>query len=138
MARAHFDYIRFQIFRTVAEAKTKDPKVRSYLLLLAKIHALDVLLKKGIPAFDNGFFGTGSLKNLKAALNQCLNELRPQILNLVESPYLPDHFHPSVIGNEYGDIYELQLELAKNSRLNQTEVPSYFETLIKPILKGKL
>lgn len=67
-----------------------------------------------------------------------MRELRPQILNLVESLYLPDHFIPSAIGNEYGDIYELQLELAKTSRQNAHDVPPYFNDLIKPILKGKL
>jgi hypothetical protein len=52
--------------------------------------------------------------------------------------YIPDHSHPSSIGNEFGDIYEQQLELAMASRLNKDEVPPYFEQLIKPILKGKL
>ena len=52
--------------------------------------------------------------------------------------YCPDHFWPSALGNQYGDIYEQQLELAQKSRLNEHEVPPYFEQLIKPILKGKL
>ena len=71
-------------------------------------------------------------------MNHCLVQLRPQILNLVESMRIPDHVHPSVVGNEYGDIYEQQLELAQTSRLNEHEVPPYFDELIKPILKGKL
>ena len=139
MARAHFDYIRFLIFRTVVDRVTiKDAKIRFYLELLAKIYALDTLQKRGIPAFENGFFGKGTLKNLKLAMNHCLVQLRPQILNLVESMQIPDHVHPSAIGNEYGDIYEQQLELAQTSRLNEHEVPPYFDELIKPILKGKL
>lgn len=51
---------------------------------------------------------------------------------------MPDHFVPSVIGNEYGDIYEQQLEMAQKSRLNAREVPEYFERLMKPVLRAKL
>ena len=42
----------------------------------------------------------------------------------------------STIGNKYGDIYEAQLEVAKNSRLNTGSPPPYFEKLMKPIMKG--
>ena len=46
---------------------------------------------------------------------------------------------PSTIANSYGDIYEMQLEYAQKSRLNiNNEVPEYFESLMKPILKAKL
>jgi hypothetical protein len=45
---------------------------------------------------------------------------------------------PSVIGNKYGDIYELQLEMAQKSRLNKDEVVPYFDELLKPIIKGRL
>lgn len=66
-------------------------------------------------------------------------QLRPQLLPLSEAPYLPDHIVPSVIGNSYGDIYEMQLEYAQKSRLNiNNEVPEYFERLMKPILMAKL
>lgn len=65
-------------------------------------------------------------------------EMRPQFIPLVESLYLPDHLVPSVIGNEFGDIYEQQLEQAKKSRHNKNEVPEYFDRLMKPLLRAKL
>ena len=71
----------------------------------------------------------------------CIKELRPQMIPLVESIYYPDDLMPSVIGNSYGDIYETQMEQAKNSRLNkhnQDNIPPYFDTLMKPVLRGKL
>ena len=44
---------------------------------------------------------------------------------------------PSVIGNSFGDIYEMQLEYAQKSRLNiNNEVPEYFDRLMKPILRS--
>lgn len=66
-------------------------------------------------------------------------EMRPQFIPLAEALYLPDHLVPSVIGNEFGDIYEQQLEYAQKSRLNvNNEVPTYFERLMKPVLRAKL
>ena len=71
-------------------------------------------------------------------MERCVAELRPQFIPLAETIQIPDHFCPSAIGNEFGDIYEMQLEMAQKSRLNDREVPEYFETLMKPILRPKL
>lgn len=43
-----------------------------------------------------------------------------------------DQTYLSCIGNEYGDIYETQLEWAMESRMNHKERPEYFEELILP------
>lgn len=58
------------------------------------------------------------------------------MIPLVEltSDELQDMSHLSAIGNKYGDIYERQLELAMNSRLNKTAKPEYWDSLVKPIL----
>ena len=40
----------------------------------------------------------------------------------------------STIGNEYGDIYEKQLEVAKASKLNENEIPPFYNTLMKPTM----
>jgi len=49
------------------------------------------------------------------------SELRPQIVNIIESLPEYDGYLLSAIGNRYGDIYETHLEWAKNSRLNHTK-----------------
>ena len=67
-----------------------------------------------------------------------LNTLRPQIVSLAESFAVPDHVLCSAIGNSYGDIYETQLEWAKNSRLNKHKIAPGFKENILPILQGKL
>ena len=57
------------------------------------------------------------------------------MIPLAESYYLPDKWVPTVIGNSYGDIYEQ----AQSSRLNVNEgIPSYFNELMRPILRAKL
>lgn len=63
------------------------------------------------------------------------------MIPLVESIYCPDDLFPSVIGNSFGDIYEAQMEQAQKSRINKhnpDNIPPYFDTLMKPVLRGKL
>ena len=65
-------------------------------------------------------------------------KLRPQMIPLIESWEFPDSVLVSAIGNSYGDIYETQLEWARNSRLNKNPVPNGFKEYMEPILTGKL
>lgn len=58
------------------------------------------------------------------------------MIPLVESGiYLPDNMLTSAIGNEWGDIYELQLEWAKGSRLGN-HIPPYYKQYMEPVLKA--
>lgn len=54
-------------------------------------------------------------------MKKAMTELRPHMIPLVEldTDELRDKSYLSAIGNKYGDIYEMQLELAMNSRLNK-------------------
>jgi hypothetical protein len=107
MIKAHLAYVSFYILRTLeSRHPVNDKQLQKHLLLLTKIHALDVLIKEGAAAFDAGYFAKGALGHLTTALDQLLVQLRPQLLSLTEAMYIPDHKHPSAIGNEYGDIYE--------------------------------
>lgn len=66
-------------------------------------------------------------------------KVRPQLIPLVEAKTFEDIQMPSNVGNYYGDIYETQLELAKNSSLNLMDakaggVPPQWEKYMKPFL----
>ena len=140
MTKAHFKYLQFCIFRkSCEEGKFKDPRLTKLMELVGKVFCLQELLEDCSPCYDSGFLVPGCLRFMQLAMEKCVADLRPQFIPLVETHYMPDHVVPSVIGNEYGDIYEMQLEYAKKSRLNvNNEVPEYFERLMKPILRPKL
>jgi hypothetical protein len=90
--------------------------------------------------YETGFFKKGQNTLLEQAFKKLLVELRPHMLGLVEWMSIGDVL-PSVIGNKYGDIYEAQYEAAVNSRLNQQQVPSYYDKYMKPTMnmhKAKL
>ena len=56
------------------------------------------------------------------------------MVSLVESFPKGTDLTPTTIGNAYGDIYEMQFETAKNSKLNSAIVPTWFETHMKPVM----
>ena len=92
------------------------------------------------PLYACGYFGKGATKLLDDSMHMVLTELRPHMVPLVEA-FTIDAQDFNVIGNKYGDIYELQLDTAKNSRLNRTPVPPYYEKYMKPTMtmhKAKL
>lgn len=61
------------------------------------------------------------------------------MIPLVEVWGITDTQLMSSIGNSYGDIYETQLEWAKNSRLNKDGSMAYgFKEHILPIIQAKL
>jgi len=67
-----------------------------------------------------------------------MSKLRLQMIPLIEAYDQPDCLLMSCIGNSYGDIYETQLEWARNSRLNKIPVSKGFKEYLEPILHGKL
>ena len=62
------------------------------------------------------------------------------MLPLIESFQKPDQVLNSCIGNYYGDIYETQLESARNSNLNKKISQEGLESfrLLPPPQKAKL
>jgi len=143
MSKAHHMYMSFVIFmKSVENRQFKCPNIKPLLLLLAKIFALKQLSLDSVVLYETGFFTSGSKGLLLDAMKKALIELRPHMIPLVElkTDELLDHSHLSAIGNKYGDIYERQLELAMNSRLNKKDKPDYWDSLVKPIMQqgGKL
>lgn len=87
-----------------------------------------------------GYFGPGSQNLIETAFKQLLVELRPHMVPLVEAFHLEGQDF-SVIGNKYGDIYELQFENSKKSKINRNQVPEWYGKYMKPtmtMIKAKL
>lgn len=64
--------------------------------------------------------------------------MRPHALNIVESYFHTDNHLNSCIGNSYGDIYEQQLEWAKNSSFNKPDANPGFDKYMKPYYTSRL
>ena len=62
-----------------------------------------------------------------------MTELRPHMVPLAEAFHIDGQDY-TVIGNKYGDIYELQFETAKKSKINRNVVPEWYGKYMKPTM----
>ncbi len=140
MSRNHHLYMSYLIYvQDVDKLQPKDKNIKPHLVLLGKIFALKRLLEDSSTLYETGFFTTGAKQAMGAAMEQLLRILRPQMIPLVEleSDEMQDKSYLSAIGNKYGDIYERQLELAMNSRLNKVPKAPFWDEKVKPLLGGR-
>ena len=88
--------------------------------------------------YSCGYFKQGHREKIIDAVKSLIKEIRPQFIPLIESFDIDDNLLCSSIGNSFGDIYETQLNLARNSKMNKEQVAKGFMEHIHPILIGKL
>ena len=142
MSKSHTMFITFKIARLFIEKEEfKCANLKSILTLVIRIFGLKQLSLDSMPCWNTGFFTKGHASILSDAYSQALVELRPHMIPLVEYKQEIDNIYVnmSAIGNEYGDIYETQLNQAIDSKLNEHPVPEYFESLVMPMIrKAKL
>lgn len=138
-------YISFQLFMAkVTGPEIKCPNNRKNLKLLCLLYGLSQLYRDSSACFESGYFNADQKPStlILEAIKIINNELRPQILNILECYEIDDCILNSAIGNSYGDIYETHLEWAKNSRMNDTKlgdaIPDGYMEYIMPIVQGKL
>lgn len=139
--RAHVQYVMFiMAIERLQALKFADKKIAPILSLCIKIFALKALQDNTHGLYECGYFDKGASRLIENSMHKLLIDLRPHMIPIVES-FAIDAQDFNVIGNKYGDIYELQLETAKRSRLNRQQVPSFYETYMKPTMnmhKAKL
>lgn len=134
MIKAHIRLMMYLMAKEyIDKTKIADKKVREVLLLCVRIFAVHSLLRDSEGLYECGYFGPGSQRLVEDSLYLLLTELRPHMIPIVESCGYDSQDH-NVIGNKWGDIYELQLDLARKSRLNNNPVPSFYDKYQKPTM----
>lgn len=137
MIKSHIQYVAFLIsidYIKKNSPKLVDKNIKDILILVVKVFAMKALLTETQGLYECGFFGPGSQKIVEDAFHYLLTELRPHMIPIVESFHTEAVDRMSTIGNKYGDIYELQLYTAKNTKLNKNPVPSFYEKYMKPTM----
>jgi hypothetical protein len=136
MIKSHIEYVTLHLFRTHVETSSfKDARIKGLLMECFRINAIKSLIDNCGAVYESQFFAPSAFNLMKQALDQLIEKIRPQLIPLVESYPLGDT--PSNIGNYYGDIYEQQMEQARDSGLNKLDiggVPPQWESYIKPFL----
>lgn len=75
---------------------------------------------------------------LELRLQNCLKQLRPNAVALVDSFDLHDRILDSALGAYDGNVYERMFAEAKKSPLNKEPVNEAFHKYLKPFMKANL
>ena len=110
-----------------------DLRIKPILDMMLRLTAIKMLMKDSEGLYETGFFSAGSSRLQTEAFKHLLVQMRPHMIPLIEDMPMLDTC-ATVIGNRWGDIYEQQLDFAKNSRLNKWKVPRYYDSLMKPVM----
>jgi len=82
----------------------------------------------------NGLLDSHHLRLVRSATSQLLNELRPDVVSLVDAFDIPDRVLNSTIGRADGNVYEALFEAAQRSTLNQVEPFMGYKEVLQPYL----
>jgi len=75
---------------------------------------------------------------IKEAVNEVMEEIRPDAIALTDAFDYPDSLLKSTIGGYEGNVYESLFDAAQNSSLNQQEVFDGYNEFLKPVLNQEL
>jgi len=139
--KVHIQYLMMLMaIEKIEQYQFKDKNIAPILEMCVKVFALKMLEKDTQGLFACGYFGPDSQNLVEASFDVLMKEMRPHMVPLVEAFHLEGQ-DASVIGNKYGDIYELQYEVSKKAPINEKVVPEWYEKYQKPAMtmhKAKL
>ena len=109
MINVHMEYIKFYLFKDqIEKANIKDKRLLDLLMDFGRVAGLKCLIENNGDLYQTGYFAPQAIKMMKLAMDKLVSKLRPQLIPVVEAIAMTEV--PSNIGNEYGDIYELQMQ----------------------------
>lgn len=135
--RLHLQYVTFQMaLEHYNPVEFKDGNIRKVIDLAIKTYFVKQLINSQSTLYEAGIFSPKQARLLKDSYTYCLKEMRPHMVPLAET-FAPNAVFKSTIGNEFGDIYEKQFEVAKNSRLNRDAVLPYHKETFLPLIQNR-
>jgi len=130
-ATCHILYFIFHHFKNHVERYQEDANCKRALGLLCAFWGASELARG---QQWNGMLDRTSHRLVEEGVNHLLDQLRPDVVALVDAFDIPDSVLNSTLGRADGNVYEALYEGAKKSSLNKT-VPFYgYEQVLKPHL----
>lgn len=117
VSNAHIKLVNFLFFKEGLSSLNCSVNKHN-LTNLCMLYGLCQLLSDSTACYECFYFNQSSKQFILNAIKHINKELRPSIINIIETVNIPDVALCSAIGNSYGDIYEQHLEWAKGSKLN--------------------
>lgn len=135
VSRSHCHATLLSAFRAAAETAGSLAEV---LTTLCRLFAITTLLEHLGDFLAFGLLLPADVPAARAHARTLLARLRPDAVSLVESWDFSDHYLNSTIGSSDGRVYERLMEATRDEPLNSTPVRDRYETVLSPMLRGKL
>ena len=105
VATAHIKLVTFLFFKQGLDS-LKCKVNKHNLTNLCMLNGLCQLMGDSTACYESRYFDMQSKQQILNAVKHINKELRPTIINMIETVGIPDIALQSAIGNSYGDIYE--------------------------------
>ena len=130
-ARAHIYYYTFRAFKERIEKEVKSPQLKVVLEKLCALFALDRVIRYPQSLFESGYLRANQFNLLKKRKAMLLEEIRPEVIGLVDAFGYPDNTLNSAIGSYDGNAYQNMWDWVQN--YNDFNKADLSETWVKYI-----
>ncbi|CAO3625184.1 unnamed protein product [Cunninghamella blakesleeana] len=136
ISRAHCQLIMVSNFFTgvYGDEFSYDKNVGDVLKKVALLYALSTLEQEIADVLTSGYVSPSQSMLLKTQVINCLKDIRPEAVALVDSFDFPDYLLNSALGEKDGKVYERLTEMAEKEPLNHTLVVDGYEEYYRPLI----
>ncbi|KAK9708766.1 hypothetical protein K7432_009416 [Basidiobolus ranarum] len=134
ISEAHCQYLILHNF--VHSLPEPNDALYPSLARLCSLYAAHTLESHLADFLEDEYFAPRHAPMVRAAVRELIQELRPDVVPLVDAFNIPDFVVSSALGESDGVVYEKMMEKALLEPLNQTEVVAGYEECIRPFVHG--
>jgi len=133
-ARAHTTVFTYQAFSDKINRDVKSPALKVVLQRLCTLYGVDKLLTHPLGLFESEFMTPKQVTLLGERKETLLEELRPDVIGIVDAFGYPDNTLRSALGVYDGNVYETLMKYVReNNEFNKHDWTETFEKYIKKI-----
>ncbi|CAH1737123.1 probable peroxisomal acyl-coenzyme A oxidase 1 [Aphis gossypii] len=135
---AHCRAFVIQSFITTVKTLQLSSELIKILTVLCKLVCAHWMLNQMGDFLQYSNLKPTDIPSIQSLLEECLKQIRPNAVGLVDSFDVRDEILGSALGVYDGNVYERLIEDANKSPLNQVPVNESFHKYLKPYLKSNL
>lgn len=133
VAHAHAVYLTASSFVNALKERKISDSLKKHLTVLCKIHLAHSIITYADGAILGGYIKGKHLSQIEEFMYDKIEEIRPQLLNLVEAVGYPDGAIGSIIGSTEGDIYEKMYQASAWNPMNAKDGIDSIDQYVKPM-----
>jgi len=114
-ARAHMNVYTYKAFYDRINNEIKSPTLKSSLQRLCMLYGIQKLLEQPLGLMESQYCTARQFTLLRKRKEILLEEIRPDVIGLVDAFAIPDNSLRSVLGQYDGNVYETLMQKVRES-----------------------